>query len=100
MGNDCKILNWSAVYLWFRRKQLSLPSTGLRDLPPSMFVQCMMKVLLSSVLSQCGQARRLQGPSLRGLSDNGRVEQLHVAAEKFLPLLRREGFGVVLPVNA
>ena len=32
--------------------------------------------------------------------DNGRVEGLHIAAVKFLPLLRRESFGVVLFMNA
>jgi hypothetical protein len=64
-----------------------------------MFVECMLKVLQSSVFSQSGQARCLQGPTLRGLSDDGRVECFLIAAVEFLPPLRREGFGVVFLVN-
>ena len=94
-GCGCKILYRSAVYLWFRWEQLSLPSTRLRDLPPSTFVECILKVLQSSALSQSGQARNLQGPILGGLSDDGRVERLHVEAVELLPLLRREGLSLI-----
>ena len=66
---------------------MSLPSTGLRDLPPGTLVECVLKVLQSSALSQSGQARCLQGPSLGGLPDDRRVKCVLVAAAKFLPLL-------------
>ena len=81
-----------------RRKKLS--STGLRNPLPSTLVECMLKVLQSSALSQIGQARVLQGPSLGGFPNDGRVERIHVVAAKLFPLLRRKGFGVVLLVNA
>ena len=34
-GCSCKVLDRSAVYLWFRREQLPLPSTRFGDLPSS-----------------------------------------------------------------
>ena len=99
MGRSYEILNRSAVYLMLRREKLSLPSTGLRDPLPSTLVECMLKVLQPSAHSQIGQARLLQCPSLGGFPNDGRVERLHVAAVELLPLLRREGFGIVFFMN-
>ena len=76
-----------------------MSSTGLRDPLPSTLVECMLKVLQTSALSQSGQARCLQGPSLGGLPDDRRVKRFFVAAVKFLPLLRGKGFRMILLVN-
>ena len=100
MSRSCEILNRSVVYLRLRWEKLTLWSTGLRDPLPSTLVECMLKVLQSSVFSQISQAHLFQGPSRGGFSNDGHVECIHVAATKFLPLLRREGFGMVLLVDA
>ena len=77
-----------------------MSSTGLRNPLSSMFVECVLEVLQSSVLSQIGQVRLLQGLGLRGFSNYRSLQSIHVPATKFFPLLRREGFGAVLFMNA
>ena len=75
-------------------------STGLRSTLKSVIVECALEVLQPSALSQVGQARLLQGLGLRGFSNYRSMQCIHVPAAKFLPLLRGEGFGAVLLVNA
>ena len=65
-----------------------------------MIVECALEVLQPSALSQIGQVSLLQGLGLRGFSNYRSMQCIHVPAEKFLPLLRGEGFGAVLLVNA
>ena len=60
----------------------------------------MLEILQSSALSQVGQAHLLQGPGLGGFSNDRSVKCIHVAAAKLFPLLRREGLGAVLLVDA
>ena len=77
-----------------------MASIGLRSTLSSAIVECALEVLQSSALSQVGQARLLQGLGLRGFSNYRSMQCIHVPAAKFLPLLRGEGFGAVLLVNA
>ena len=83
-------------YLSFRRKQLSWTSTGFRNQSTSTLVQRMLEILQTSVLSQSGQAHRLQGSVLSGFPYDGGLESLHVAAVQLIPLLRAERLGLVL----
>ena len=53
----------------------------------SALVKSPLKVIQSSALSQISQVHLLQGPSLGGFSNSGRVECIHVAAMKFFPLV-------------
>ena len=76
-----------------------MSSTGFRNSLPSTLVECMLEILQSSALSQVGQARLLQGPGLRGFSNDRSVKCIHVTAAKLFPLVRREGLGAVLLVD-
>ena len=77
-----------------------MSSTGLRNPLPSTLVECVLEILQSSALSQVGQARLLQGPGLGGFSNDRSVKCIHVTAAKLFPLLRREGLGAVLLMDA
>ena len=96
MRSSCKILDRSVVYLGFRRKQLSLSLTGFGNHSTGTFVERMLEVLQTRAPGQCGQARRLQGPSLGSLPHDGGSECLHVAAVQLFSLLRIERLGLVL----
>ena len=77
-----------------------MASTGLRSTLTGVIAECALEVLQPSALSQIGQASLLQGLGLRGFSNYRSMQCIHVPAVKFLPLLRREGFGAVFFMNA
>ena len=66
---------------------MSLTSTALEDQSTGAFIERMLEILQTCVLSQRGQARSLQGPSLGGFPYDGGLEGLHVSAVQLFPLL-------------
>ena len=64
-----------------------MASTGVWNPLSCALVECPLKVLQSSALSQVGQARVLYGASVRGFSNDRSVKRIHVPAAKLFPLL-------------